>query len=177
MSLSETEYQVGDFVIYKNNGLCCITEIKDEDFGAGRKTYYVLRQQEGLKSSYFVPTDLAGLTSYMRKTVDKKGVDKAIKTVVNKDPEWIDDSKERTLQYDKIMTMGPVENILYIYRVLVSKKRDAETINKRLYLSDERTLSTAERLITQEFAYALGIQKEEVLPYIRAKAQKIQNKN
>lgn len=177
MSLNETEYQVGDFVIYKNNGLCCIAEIKDEDFGVGKKTYYVLKQQEGLKSSYFVPTDLIGLSNYMRRTVDKKGVDKAIKNVVNMDPEWIADSKERSLQYDKVMTMGPVEDILYVYKVLVSKKRDAETINKRLYLSDERTLSTAERLITQEFAYALGIQKEEVLPYIREKAKKIQNKN
>ena len=70
MSSGKTEYQIGDFVIYKNNGLCCISEIKEEDFGAGKKTYFVLKQQEGLKSSYFVPTDLNGLSSYMRKTVD-----------------------------------------------------------------------------------------------------------
>lgn len=176
MSSGKTEYQIGDFVIYKNNGLCCISEIKEEDFGAGKKTYFVLKQQEGLKSSYFVPTDLNGLSSYMRKTVDKKGVDKAIKYVVETNPEWIDDTKERSLQYDKVMTMGPVEDILCVYKVLVSKKRAAEEIKKRLYLCDERTLSTAEKLITQEFAYALGISKEDVLPYIREKASKY-NKN
>ena len=176
MSLAKTEYQIGDFVIYKNNGLCCISEIIDQDFGAGVKTYYILKQQEGLKSSYYVPKDLEGIENFMRKTIDKKSVEKAIKNVESKDVKWIDDGKERALVFNKVMTMGPVEDILYVYKVLVNKKRDAESIKKRLYLCDERTLTTAEKLITQEFSYALGIDKEEVIPYIIKVANKTKNK-
>lgn len=48
------------------------------------------------------------------------------------------------------------------------KKRELVLVGKALSATDENTLKSAEKLVEEEFSYALHIPREEVTGYIRS---------
>ena len=50
--------------------------------------------------------------------------------------------------------------MIYLHKKEISDK------GKKLHLCDEHMLKNAENLLSDEFAYVLKIEKDEVLPYI-----------
>ena len=56
---------------------------------------------------------------------------------------------------------------LKLFKQLSEHKAAIEKMRKKLYASDARILASAEKAVTEEFAFSLGIQRSEVLPYIR----------
>jgi RNA polymerase-interacting CarD/CdnL/TRCF family regulator len=50
---------------------------------------------------------------------------------------------------------------------IYEKKRELAKIGKKLSVTDMTTLKSAEKLVEEEFAWALGIPQEEVPAFIR----------
>ena len=56
---------------------------------------------------------------------------------------------------------------LSLYRISAEKEK------KKFYVSDAKLLAAAEKAIFEEFAYVLGIERDEVIPYIMNKAESV----
>ena len=69
------KYKIGDNVIYKNSGICCICDIKEMSFtSTDKKLYYVLSPVYAQGSHTYVPAELE---DGMRDLICKEEVEKA----------------------------------------------------------------------------------------------------
>ena len=158
-------FQKGDYVIYKNNGLCRVEDIQPLTFDAMKREYYILSPQSG--GTVYVPTE-GELAKKLQKAPTKQDVDDLIAGVENTDLKWIENSKQRIATFDKLLASSDRTAILWIMKVL-SEQKDSEA--KRLSSNEERILATAEKIIKEEFAFALNIPKDQVIAYILAQIQ------
>lgn len=166
------KFSQGDFVIYKNNGVCRIEQITEIRFGtAPAREYYILRPQ-GTDGTIYLPTEGGENAPKMNKIPSKDEVDALIRAAEQSPLEWIDNSKVRIATFDRLLSSGDRASILWLLKVLSGKREEERAKNKRLCTNEERILSSAEKIITEEFAFALGLSKEDVVPYILSKVTK-----
>ena len=138
----------------------------------GSREYYKLTPVYDEKTVIFVPKDSEALVGEMRHILSREEIDLIIGDSESRDYEWIDDAKSRAVAFSEIISGGDRGRILWIIKELSLYKQRVEAEKKKLYASDAKLLSSAEKVITEEFSFVLGIKREEVLPYILNKLGK-----
>ena len=106
-----------------------------------------------------------------RKIPSREEIDRLIQQTENSRLKWIENSKVRIAAFDRMLASEDREAILWIVKMLSQKKEEEQAKNKKLCSNEERILATAERIITDEFSYALELPKTEILPYILRKIE------
>ncbi len=134
--------------------------------GKMTRDYYVLAPVWDDKNLIYVPADNENLTAKIKKILSAEEINALIKAIPEGDSCWIEDDKERSAEFKGIIDSGDREKIIRIIRILFLRKRELEAKNRKLHAADEAILNRAEKLIYEEFALVLGIDKDEVVPYI-----------
>ena len=80
---------------------------------------------------------------------------------------WIEDESIRREEYRKILRSGDRHELVKLIKTLWIHQKNCRERKKKLHIADENFLRSAENMLYDEFAYVLGITKDEVLPYIR----------
>lgn len=165
-------YNKGDYVVYGENGVCKIIDVREEDFiGLEKMPYYVLETVYS-KTTIFIPINSDALVGKLNPVLSADEINRLIDNTDKISEEWINDSKKRAEHFTELLDNGEREEILWLIKVLTSHKHDVEEQNKRFYISDKNILTSAEKIIIEEFAFVLGIDKKDVISYIRKRLQK-----
>lgn len=174
LSAKIPDHSIGGLIVYRNNGIYRIGDIRKESFcGIGERTYYFMCSVYDKNSVIYVPIDSKDISSTMRPILSPEDIDGAISRAVSSENTWRDDVKERAEYFDRLFDSGDTSDILWIHKSLSRYKAGLEAGRRKLYASDSRILAAAEKIIIEEFSYTLGIEKSAVLPYIVEKAKKI----
>lgn len=169
MKLQQTgyPYREGEYVVYRSNGLCRIDGMRTACFdGDNERTYYALHPVDQPDASFFVPADLSDLEQRMRRILTKQQILDIIGMADQQEIEWIEDAKQRFEIYDGILKTGDRARILQLMKLLAQRREQLESQRKKLYAGDNRLLTNAQRLLTQEFAFVLHIEQDQVIPFI-----------
>lgn len=160
-------FAVGDFVNYKQNGICKITDIVEQDFAQmGAKDYYKLSPIHDEKTVIFVPVDSESLNDDMYCILTKEEIDEVISKSLCEEHNWIEDHKERASVYSNILLSKDRAKIISVLLMLMKYKQSVEETKRKMYASDIRILTAAQKIITEEFSFVLGVGKEDVIQYI-----------
>ena len=163
----EYPHRVGEYVCYKNNGICKIVDIVTREFaGMEPKTYYEMEMVFDNHTVLYVPVDSPALERGMRHVLSPQEIHSVIADSEQYQDLWIEDEKARTAKYEALLEEGDRGRILWLVKTLSLHKIEAEQNKKKLHAADTKILETAEKIIKEEFAFALGIEKEQVIPYI-----------
>ncbi len=163
---TKSSHNIGDYVMYRHNGICRISDIKSENFGGmGEKEYYFLTSVFNEKNEVYVPLG-SPLADEMYRLLTAEEIDDIIKMSEEKEENWITDSKERSAFFDSVLKSGNRTQILKVFKLLALRKMELDTQKKKLHANDERILAAAQKLIVEEFAFVLGIPQSEVIPFI-----------
>ncbi len=166
----EYKHKIGEYVVYKNSGICKITDIRKERFPKiGERVYYICSPVYDSSAVIYAPADSADTENGMHKVLTAEEIDAIISQAEEIDEALSEDSRERTAVYEQKLLSGNRAEILWIIKNIYSEKRQREGQKKKLYANDAKILATAEKIITEEFAFALGISRNEVIPYIAKK--------
>ena len=159
----------GQYVVYATNGLCCVEDIKYISFISGEKEklHYVLKPVKGSSSVIYVPADNDNLMAKMRPAMTKEDIDSLLFSIKDKHLAWEEDRKVRVDNFHDILINGVSEDLLLMISCIYIKKQDLIALNKTLPASDSKMLENAEKLVEEEFSFALGIEPSEVGKYIR----------
>ena len=160
-------YNVGEAVVYSSYGVCTVSAIENRDFGGDSIEYYVLRPVGNKNNTFYVPTKNEKLTRQMRKVYSRSEVEKLIGGMPEEGLIWIDNDFQRKEEYRRIISGGDRSELIRLIKTLYLKQQDLLDQHKKLHSADERFLSEAENMLYDEFAYALDISRDEVLPYIK----------
>jgi len=159
-------YNIGDVVMYGTFGICKIASIEKRDFMGKENDYYILHHVYNEKNTFYVPVDNELAVSKLRKVCSKADVDELIRHMNAEAPIWIDNEIKRRGEYSRIIKSGDKKEIIRLIKTLYLRRNKLYSEKKKLRSFDENYLSLAENMLFEEFAYALDIDRSEVVNYI-----------
>ena len=159
-------YNVGDFVMYGTFGICKIDSIEKRDLTGVEQEYYILKHTNSDKNIFYVPTDNAAAVSKMRPVCSKAEVDSLISHMNSEKPIWIANDVKRKEEYSRIIKDADKHEIIRLIKTLYLRRKELAESGKKLRSTDENYLSLAENMLFEEFAFALDIDRSEVVEYI-----------
>ena len=162
-------FEVNDTIMYGTHGICKIEEITVKDFMGTKKEYYVLKPISDIGATLFAPVNNAKIGTKMRRILSEEEIHELIAKMPYEEINWIENENERKDKYKSIIAKGDRTELIRMIKALYFHKGEREAIGKHLYLSDERFLKEAERILYDEFQYVLKIQKEEMISFIFSK--------
>ena len=162
-------FEVNDTIMYGTHGICKIEEITVKDFMGTKKEYYVLKPISDAGATLFAPVNNTKIETKMRRILSEEEIHELIEKIPYEEINWIENENERKDKYKSIIAKGDRTELIRMIKALYFHKGEREAIGKLLYLSDERFLKEAERILYDEFQYVLKIQKEEMISFIFSK--------
>lgn len=86
-------------------------------------------------------------------------------------PYWIENDNERKEVYTKILASGDHVAIISMLQAIFIHKKERESKGKRLHMSDEHFMKSAEHLLYNEWQYVLNVDQEGLVHYIFDRTQ------
>ena len=159
-------YKVDDMVMYGSFGICKVTAIEKRDLTGEEQEYYILKHIDSDKNTFYVPTNNETAVGKMRPVCAKAEVDELISHMNSEGLIWIDNDIKRKEEYSRIIKDADKHEIIRLIKTLYLRRKDLAKNGKKLRSTDENYLNLAENMLFEEFAYALDIDKSEVVEYI-----------
>ena len=163
-------FKVNDKVMYGQMGACVISAIEEKEVNSQKKLYYVVTPVNSMKTTIFCPVDNDKVR--IRKIISKERVEDLVSIMPDIEAEWIDNDSLRKAAQEEVLKSGDHEGLIKLIKLLYYKREECKGTNKKFHVADQRAMETAEKLLYSEFAFALGIEENEVLPYIMGALQK-----
>lgn len=160
-------YNINDMVVYLPCGVCRIDDITEKDFSGDPVKYYVLRPEGDSKSTFYVPVNSETLTAQMHKVITEEEINDLIRTMPDAADIWIEDEHQRKERYTQLLHEGNRSEIIKLIKTIYIHQQELREHKKKLRSADEHFLKDAENMLHEEFAYVLGIPKNQVLDYIK----------
>lgn len=157
-------YQKDDYVNYSAHGICRIEDIRVMDFrtGSGAQQYYILKPIPPDSATIYLPVDSPKIRERMRPIPSQGEIDEIIASVKDAQLPWPMDRKQRTAQFQEIISRRDERELLLLASCLYQRLTD-----RGLSASDRDTLRKVERIIEQEFSFSLQISACNIGEYIR----------
>jgi CarD family transcriptional regulator len=158
-------FKVGENIIYGTQ-VCKISDKRDLTFGKVTRNYYILTPIFDQKNVIYLPADNEKLMGKMRATLSRQQIAQIIADLPHTEALWIEDDRERTAVYKAIIEKGDRGEIAKVIKGLYQRKKELESKSRKLHAADEILFSRAEKMLYEEIALALDIEKEDVVPFI-----------
>ena len=159
-------YNVNEAVVYDTHGVCLVSSIEKRDFGGGENEYYVLQSVRDNRSRFYVPISNTALAAKMRPVLSAEEIGELIKAMPDQELISVEDEKQRKDVCRSIISGGDRSKLIALIKSLYIRRQELSANNRKLRSFEERTLEEAENMLYDEFAYVLGIDRNEVVPYI-----------
>ena len=167
--MNGNQFEVGQYVVYGTNGICIVDSIELMSFTAGapKETYYVLRQNKHSETRFFVPLKNEALVSKMREPMRREDIEDILMGLSDEDVKWLNDRRARGDYFKSILSEGVSGHLLSMITCIYEKKRELAKHGKKLSVTDTTTLRSAEKLVEEEFAWALDMDPQDIPAFIR----------
>ena len=159
-------YHVNDTLLYGLHGVCRVADITQREWNGKRVDYYVLQPVYSDGSTFYVPVQGKTVAAKLRRALSAEEIRALIREMPREEVLWFDNEVERREKYKEMLARGDRRELVGIIKALHLHQQEQQAKGRHLHLSDEGFFRQAERLLYDEFALALGIQPDQVLPYI-----------
>ena len=159
-------FKTDDTVFYGVHGVCRITGIVTKDFLGSTADYYVLIPVFENRSTVFVPVDKPELVKKMRPLLSKDEIEEVIRSMPLCEEIWIEDEPTRKEVYAELLKSGDRIRLISLIKTLRNRKLSLGGKNRKMHACDERFLDDALKMLHDEIAYVLEIERSQVASYI-----------
>lgn len=157
-------YQIGEYVMKVNNGVCQVVDIVEMDGSSSGKKYYLMVPRDDKNAKLYVPIE--GKNDNVRNVMNAQEASEFISHIVDMDEAWIESDKLREQEYKNAIKSGSPERLVGIIKNIYRRNMLRSSQGKKNTTVDERYFKIAENILYSELAFALGKEKEEVLEMI-----------
>ena len=159
-------YKKDDVVTYGSQGVCKVAAITEKNFDGIIHKYYELVPVYDQKSTFFVPVANSSLTGKMHSILSADAVKNLIKSMPGENPSWIEDESVRKSKYKEILESGDRKALIRALKALHTYRAFRFKEGKKIHVCDEHFIKDAERVLYDEFAFVLDIDRDNILDYI-----------
>lgn len=156
-------YNIGEYVVHKGDGVCEIIDIERKSFYSGEKPqeYYILKSVYNKEVIIYVPVNNC---DSIRKVLDTAQIHELILDMPNQEQIKVENAREKNKEFRKNIVSNDPNNLIRVIRTLYLEKLNKAANKNYSYNID--IMQSAEKLLYEEFAFALGIDTDDVLDYI-----------
>lgn len=159
-------YQIGQQVLYGIHGVCAVSAIEPMRFGKTKADYYILQPVSQPDSRYYIPVNNAAALAKVRPLMTRQELTELLRSDQVRRDVWVTDENQRKLRFRELLAQGDRAEILSMIYCLHRHKTEQQRLGRKFHQSDEGFLKDAEKLINAEFSHVLGIEPEQVAPFI-----------
>ena len=163
-------FDIGSYVIYRSEGVCVVSDIREENFGTIGKSekYYILTSVNSQGSTTFIPVNNEELTSHMRPLLSATQINQMAEALRDSRIEWIDETRARSNRFKEILAAGVPDELIRLANT-VSERIDAATANgKKPSTTDLNALRRAERILFDQFCSTTDlVSPQDIIPLLR----------
>ena len=159
-------YQVGDYVVKSNSGICRIEDILhlDELSTDKEKLYYLLIPLADDKMKIYVPAKKENPD--LRPALNEEEAWELIHRVPDIEEASIPNERHREKEYKDAVKNCDPEHLVSILKTMYVRKRKRTLQGKKCTAMDERYFKLAENTLYSELAFAIGRDKDEMYDII-----------
>ncbi len=159
-------YQIGQQVLYGIHGVCTIASIEPMRFGKSRSDYYILQPLAQADSKYYIPVNNEAAVSKLSPLLTREEVLALLHSQAVRQDVWVADENQRKLKFREILTGGDRGQVLSMIYCLHRHKQEQQSLGRKFHQCDELFLKDAEKLMNGEFSHILGLEPNQVAPFI-----------
>lgn len=168
-------FQKGEYVIYGNNGICCVEDIGipvGTPMGRSGREYYTLTPVFGTGTIY-APVDTK---VFMRPILTKEQAEHLIRQIPDIQEENFEGQDVRALseKYKGCLDTHQCEDLVKLIKTVYMKEKSMAEQGKKLAKTEQEYGKLAKELLHREFSMALGIPYDEVEEYITEQIKTLQ---
>ena len=155
-------FEIGSYVMYRAEGVCVISDIRNESFGAigRREKYYILSPLKDEKSTVYVPMGNPTLLGMMRPLMSAGEICRLIAELRDERLDWIPESRARSAAFRELLARGDRRELVVLFHTIRSQREQG---SKRLTGSDEKAFERAKQLLYEEFSITTDLTGEEAI--------------
>ena len=160
-------YQIGEFVVYGNNGVCRVEKIGPIIMSGVDKErqYYTLAPVYTNGSTVFTPVDNA--KTKLRPLISRTQVEELLSDVENIPTLQVADEKKREEVYKTAYKTFDCCEWVKLIKTSYLRKQERLQAGRHATAKDEKYLHLAEDSLYGELAISLEMDKEDVAEYIK----------
>lgn len=166
-------YKKDDIVMYGTPGVCRVAGIIEKDFAGSAHQYYELHPVYDEKSTLFVPLENPALVEKMHRLLSAEDIEALLSAVPEQQPVWIADEAARKQHYKEILECGDRKALICAIKTLYLHQQECRKEGKKIHVCDERFFKDAERILYDEFAFVLKIDRDKILSYILSRTEEV----
>ena len=159
-------FEIGEYIVYGNTGVCRVEEVTKMPVPGTRddKLYYALEPVYRKGCRVFTPVDNQKVK--MRPVLTQQEADDLIGRIKEIDILWVKDEKNREQIYKDAIRTCNCEELVKIIKTLYLRKEKRLAAGKKVTSSDARYLHLAEESLYGELSVVMGIPKNEMESFI-----------
>lgn len=162
-------FEVGNFVVYGNAGVCKVDKVGSlEKMNMPKdKMYYTLVPVYSKGSKVFTPVDSDKVI--LRPVLSKEEATELVNDIDEMDEMWIPDNKKREETFKQSIRKCDCRELVRIIKTINTRRDERIAEGKKVTAGDEKMLHAAEENLSRELAVAFGLDKEVVIDYLKHK--------
>ena len=162
-------FEVGDYVVYGNNGVCVVDEITHMELRGvdSKKLFYRLMPVDNKGSKIFTPVDNTKVI--IRKMLTKSEAESLIESGPSLEPVWVPNDKQREEIYKEVVRSCDPAEWFRIILTIYNRKQERIAQGRKITSMDDRYFKQVENCLYGELALALQCNKEDVIDIIKEK--------
>lgn len=160
---------IGENVRYGGHGVCRVERVAEVPFPDHEhmRLCCELRPVSNKGMTILVPVDTEALCAKIKPLFTKEEVDAMLEALPSLPTLWIEDRKQRTMEFRRMISAGDAQTLLQLLRTMEKQQGILRAAKKKLSAADLAAWKDAARVIEEEIAYSLDISTEEAAAYIR----------
>lgn len=159
-------FEVGDSIIYGNNGVCTVEKIGPLDSAktSNSRSYYTLSPCYSSGSFIYTPVDNEKVL--MRPAMTKDEAIQLIDDMESIELLEIKDEKSGEMRYKEALRKCDVREVVKVIKTIHTRKQTRLSEGKKITATDERYFNIAEERLYGELAVSLNMNKDEVRKHV-----------
>lgn len=170
--MNEVVFQIGDQVVYGVHGVCKIIDCTQQMIDRKKRNFYVLEPLSQLGMRIYFPADNPAALEKLHPLIEKEALHALLASDTIRKNCWIADENLRKQRYKELISSGDRVSLLRMIHSLQEHKKTQLSQGRKFHLCDDNFLRDAMKLLDSEFSLVLGLQPEEVGPYITKELNK-----
>lgn len=155
-------FDTGSCLMHKSEGVCVVEDVRTESFGGVSRDYYILRPlYENTATTVFLPIESAD--KRLRVLFSREEGERLLQEAQTHLFVWEANDRVRQELFQQQLRTCETSQLLDILYLLRQRRKEVAQQGKKLRFFDEHTLQECERLLSEEFAHAWGVEKSEAL--------------
>jgi CarD family transcriptional regulator len=164
-------FEVGNFVVYGNAGVCRVDKIGPlvKMKFPKEKIFYTLLPVYSKGSKVFTPVDSEKVI--LRPVLTKEDACVLIDEIDEMEEMWIPDNKKREETFKQSLRKCDCRELVKVIKTINVRREERLAEGKKVTAGDEKILHIAEENLNRELAIALDLEKTIVEEYISKKIE------